>query len=211
MILGIITARGNSKSIPDKNIVKLGGIPLICYTLHETKKSKLDDYVLSTNDKKIAQYTDKVIYRPEHLCKDDTPHAPVLKHAMLEYEKTHGKVDAVMTLQPTSPFRLTEDINNAVDMYKGGSLVSVCKGIHPKKSYIDGKPCYEQTPYLKQKDKCYTRNSAIFITARDLIMHGKVYTDTPQFYIMPKTRSIDIDDYEDLMIAEYVLKGSELQ
>lgn len=219
MVLGIIPARANSKGIPRKNLYPLNGRPLIDYTIDAAFKSKLDDFVISTDDKEIALMW-KSIIRPPELAQDDTPMLPVIQHAVKRYEKKHksAPVEAVMTLQPTSPLRLAEDINEALRMFKAGdrdSLVSVYWGIHPVKSYpveegCSPKPFLPQEPYDKHKHKCLTRNGAIFITRRDLLDSGRLIGDDPLFYIMPKARSIDVDDFDDLMIAEAILRRGEI-
>lgn len=208
MILGIIPARGGSKGIPNKNIYPLNGKPLIRYTIEAAEQSILSDFIVTTDNEEIARLSEcEYILRPLYLAQDDTPMLPVIQHTLMQYEKP---VDAVMVLQPTSPLRTAEDINKAIELYANSDaecLVSVCKGIHPKKSYtLDGKPLMEQTPYDKHLDGCYTRNGAIFIASRKLIESGRLFNDQPLLYSMPITRSIDADDYEDLEMAEALLR-----
>lgn len=210
MILGIIPARGGSKGIPFKNIHPLNSKPLIDYTIEAAQKSMLSDIILTTDDYKIAERFDNYTIRPPELAQDDTPMLPVIQHALKEYGKS---VDAVMILQPTSPLRTVEDINTAIALFNKGNsecLVSVCNGIHPMKSYtMEGKPLMEQIPYDKHLHGCYTRNGAIFITSKKLLDSGRLFDDRPLLYVMPKTRSIDIDDYEDLEMAEALLRRAK--
>ena len=122
-ILGIIPARGGSKGIPKKNIAQLSGKPLIAYTINAALKSKLlTKVIVSTDDKKIAdiakEYGCEVPFiRPESLSGDDVLTYPVLKHA-IEFlqENNHEKYDAILLLQPTSPFRSSKDIDNAINL-----------------------------------------------------------------------------------------------
>jgi CMP-N,N'-diacetyllegionaminic acid synthase len=218
VILGIIPARGGSKGIKNKNLIPLNGIPLIQYTIREALNSNLSDLILTTDSVDIAkQYVPyKTILRPPELAQDETPMLPVIQHALGVYNKP---VDAVMILQPTSPLRLAEDINKAIEEFltyninyaDADSLVSVYNGIHPMKSYdYQCKPFFEYEPYDKHIHKCYTRNGAIFIVRKDLLDKGKLVGEKPLFHIMPKYRSIDIDDYEDLMLAEALLKRGDL-
>ena len=216
MLLGVIPARGGSKTISRKNLHPLNGKPLIDYTIEAAKQSCLDDYIISTDDEQIREKYRKAIWRPYELAQDDTPMAPVIQHAVQVYEKSRvKKVEAVVILQPTSPLRMAEDINRCVEIFKANlcdSLVSVFKGIHPIKSYDEGgKPFLEQMPYDKHKHRCLTRNGAIFITRRDLLDSGRLTGDSPLFYVMPKSRSIDIDDYADLFVAEAILSKGEIQ
>ena len=203
-VLGIIPARGGSKGILLKNIHPLCGKPLIQWTIQEALNSTLDDLVISTDSTEIAKYY-KTIWRPSELAQDDTPTLPVIQHVLEQYKQA----DAVMILQPTSPLRIAEDIDTAIFLLahsNADSLVSICQGVHPVKSYDeDGTPFLHQVPYDKHRHKCYTRNGAIFLAKRELIESGRLIGDTPILYEMPKSRSIDIDDYEDLSIAEAIL------
>lgn len=217
-IIGIIPARGGSKGIPGKNLIPLNGIPLIQHTIREALNSSLSDLILTTDSEEIAkQYVPyKTIIRPPELAQDDTPTLPVIIHAVEVYYRS---VDAVMILQPTSPLRLTEDINLAIMNFvthcrmfpDTDSLVSVCEGVHPIKSYnADGIPLLPQEPYDRHKCKCYTRNGAIFLLTKELLDKGRLIGDRPLLFEMPKSRSIDIDSYDDLMVAEAILKRGEV-
>jgi CMP-N,N'-diacetyllegionaminic acid synthase len=211
-ILGVVPARGNSKGIKGKNLFLLCGKPLIEYTLEAAKFSHLDDIILTTDSLEIAEhwYPSKTIMRPPELAQDDTPMLPVIRHAVREYEISHDNiVDIVVTLQPTSPLRVSNDINKAIDMFIANdneSLVSVYEGIHPIKSYTnEGEPFFTQEAYDKHAHKCWTRNGAIFITRRNLLDKGKLYNDKPLLYIMPFERSIDIDSMNQMLVAESLL------
>lgn len=210
-ILGVIPARGGSKGIIRKNLYPLNGRPLIDYTIDAAFRSKLDDFIISTDDKEIAQLGNAMM-RPKGLAQDDTPMLPVIQHVVRQYENKHKsiKVDAVMILQPTSPLRTHEDIDRCMEIFKANmcdSLVSVFEGIHHLKSYDqDGNPYLSQVPYDKRKYKCYTRNGAIFLLSRKLLDSGKLYSEKPFLYTMPRSRSIDIDHMDDMVMAEALFK-----
>ena len=218
MLLGVIPARGGSKTIPRKNLHPLNGKPLIDYTIEAAQGSRLDEVILTSDDFEILGRGQRClqIMRPPELAQDDTPMLPVVQQAVQEYEaKTGNTVDAVMLLQPTSPLRTAGDIDEAIEMFINSnidSLVSVYEGIHPVKSYDqDGRPFLPQVPYDKHKHQCLTRNGAIFITRRDLLDSGRLIGDSPLFYVMPKSRSIDIDDMDDLLVTEAILSKGEIQ
>lgn len=213
-IIGVIPARGGSKEILLKNIYPLCGKPLIRYTIEAAEQSNLNAVVVTTDSEAIMlqsyHSTNKeflYVIRPPELAQDDTPMLPVIQHAIEQYGKP---VDAVMILQPTSPLRTVEDINMAIKQFKmhlAESLVSVCEGVHPMKSYtLDGKPLMEQTPYDKHIHGCYTRNGAIFITSKYLLDSGRLFDDRPLLYVMPRDKSIDIDSHEDMRMAEALLR-----
>jgi CMP-N-acetylneuraminic acid synthetase len=134
--LGIIPARGGSKSIKNKNLYLIREKPLIFYTIKSAVNSKyLSDTVLSTDSKKIANYVKKFskikipFFRPKKLAGDKILTLPVLKYTLLKYEKLiKRKFDFVVLLQPTSPLRTSKDIDNSIKLLikkKTDSLISV--------------------------------------------------------------------------------------
>src|SRR3989338_1345192 len=121
-ILGVVTARGGSKSIPGKNIKLLGGKPLISHIIESAKKSGIfDRLILSTYDEKIAEVAKKygvemLFLRPAELAQDATPHLPVIEHAlafMRDNEKYTPEYTAI--LQPTSPMVKPQDFIKAFE------------------------------------------------------------------------------------------------
>ncbi len=142
--------------------------------------------------------------RPIELCADDTPMLPVTQHAVRVYERLSGVcVDAVMILQPTSPLRTVEDINNAIRVFKESGADSLYSGYHMGIKY-------KSRPYDKHTEKPhFQRNGAIFITRRDLLDQGRLWSDSAIEFEMPKSRSIDIDDMDDLFMAEAILRHRE--
>ena len=139
--LAIIPARGGSKGIPKKNIKSLLGKPLIQYTIESALKSKyLDKIVVSTDDKKIADISEKLgaeipCLRPKKLARDNTLILPVLQH-MVNFLKKKENYNpfAIVLLQPTSPLRTVRHIDEAIELFlkkpKADSLVSVMQVPH---------------------------------------------------------------------------------
>ena len=124
-ILAIIPARGGSKGIPRKNIIELCGKPLIGWSIDIALKiQNISGVVVSTDDKEIAiiskRYGAEVPFiRPKKLAQDQTPTINVLQHAIKWFEKNEGvSYDTIVLLEPTSPARMTEDIHNAIDLFK---------------------------------------------------------------------------------------------
>ena len=122
-VLGLVLARGGSKSIPRKNIKLLGGKPLIAHTIEKAKSSKhIDRIILSTDDAEIAdvgrQYgAETPFVRPAELAQDSTQDYPVFVHA-LEWlrDNEKWKPDFIVHLRPTHPFRKTSDIDKGIEM-----------------------------------------------------------------------------------------------
>jgi N-acylneuraminate cytidylyltransferase len=122
-ILVLIPARCGSKGLPDKNILLLNNKPLIHYTIDVAREVFDDDIIrVSTDCKKIKSIAEKTglkvgSLRPRNLAKDNTSSYDVITYEINNYEKTHGKLDAVVLLQPTSPFRKSEHIKECLKLY----------------------------------------------------------------------------------------------
>src|SRR5688572_20082507 len=131
-VLGIVTARAGSKGLPGKNVKPLAGKPLLAYTIEAAKASgALDALILSTEDDQIAELgrqlgCDVPFMRPRDLAQDDTPHLPVIQHAVRWMtERAHTPSDAVMIPRPTSPQRQPEDIPATVGLLERSAARSV--------------------------------------------------------------------------------------
>jgi CMP-N,N'-diacetyllegionaminic acid synthase len=220
-ILAIIPARGGSKGIPKKNIKPLKGKPLMAWTIEEAKKSKLlDKIIVSTDDEEIMNVAKKwgaevPFLRPSELAQDDTPGiAPVL-HA-LEYFSDY---EYVVVLQPTSPLRLAEDIDEAIylcEKNKSNFCVSVTESkIIPdwmfrinNRGILEPLNSNREIPYQRQMaEKVYVLNGAIYVGKKEPLIEKQSFL-TPETipYIMPNIRSIDIDDMDDFLWCEYILE-----
>ena len=121
--LGLILARGGSKSIPKKSIYPCAGKPLLEYTIESALKAKLlDRVILSTDDEEIAEVGRKAgaevpFMRPQQLAEDTTPDLPVLEHALNWLKDNEGyEPDVVVHLRPTSPLRSAGDIDVGIQM-----------------------------------------------------------------------------------------------
>jgi len=214
--IGIIPARGGSKGVPDKNIRILNGKPLISYTIEAALKSSLDKVIVSTENIEIARivesYGVKVIQRPKELATDEIPMLPVIEHALSNIE---DKFDAVVLLQPTSPMRSYQHINDAINIFNADihadSLVSVSKVPHimcPEKVMLfsDGYLLGNNEMLQRQKiQSYYARNGAIYIARPSTIKCSGFLGSFILPYFMKKNESIDIDDIDDWEIAEALM------
>ncbi len=206
-ILAIIPARGGSKSVPGKNIRELNGKPLIAYTIESAKKikDKFHRIIVSTDDEKIAEISktygaDVPFIRPSDLATDKTPTYPVLQHAVHFVENQDSiNIDLIMLLQPTAPFRTTEDILNCLKLSQTSNTDSVISVVqvfshHPilmkkiEKNRLTHFSIEEKegTPRQLYKPPAYMRNGAIYLTKRDtLIEKNSIWGDSITPYIMP--------------------------
>jgi len=224
-IIAIIPARGNSKSLKNKNMLELNGKPLIYHTIYAAKKSKmLDGFFVSSDNKNILKYARSIncptILRPKNISKDDTSTREVLLHAN-QYLKKKNKIitDIFVTLQPTSPFRDHFDIDNSINLFlkkKPDSLVSCVKVPHnfePFSQYkiIDSMLVKDFISKKKRmtrkqnKGKTLARNGAIYITPKKNLKKY-IFGGRTAYYIMRFYKSLDIDYLEDYVIAKKIFK-----
>ncbi|MBU3198960.1 NTP transferase domain-containing protein [Clostridium estertheticum] len=224
--LAIIPARGGSKSIPNKNIMSICGKPLIAYTIDAGKKSKyIDEIIVSTDSdviKVIAeQYGAKVPFlRPEELSNDTSKSIDVVIHAINFYKKNDVSFDYVILLQPTSPLRTFEHLDNAIEKLiesNSTSLVSVCEADENPvlMRRIENEKLKEVISFegtnLRRQDlpTFYKFNGALYINSNDMLMNKRKFVDENTVpYVMDKESSIDIDTMLDARLVELIIKES---
>lgn len=222
-MLGITPARGGSVGVPRKNIRPIAGRPLIAYTIEAAMASqRLSCFVVTTDDVEIAdvsrQWHCPVLMRPPELAADNTPMVPVVEHVLTTLRPTHGEFDFVVLLQPTTPLRTADDIDKAVELLEesgADSVISVYQVAdhHPARMYrlVEGRLIpYEAEPpgSLRQElPPVYHRNGAIYACRYTLIVeqHTLMGPDCRP-YVMPRSRSLNIDDEFDLRIADCLLQ-----
>jgi len=226
-ILTIIPARGGSKGVPNKNIKELDGKPLIAYTIEAALKSKYTTKVIvSTDDNKIAEISKdfgaKIPFiRPSKYATDSSKAIEVVKHALIESEKKEKKeYQVILYLEPPSPFKSTEDINNCIELFfqkNPSSVVSVNEAnqYHPilMKKIEKGKlePIWKQepegVPRQEYSPTSYMRNGAIYVLKRENILKNVFYGNNIFPFIMPHERSICIDSILDWYSAEAMINS----
>jgi len=224
--IGLITARGGSKSIPQKNIKMLAGKPLIAWTIEAAQESKgLSRVIVSTDDEKIAEVArqwgaEVPFIRPAELALDDSSSISVVLHAINWMEESEGfSPDYVMLLQPTSPLRTAEDIDQSIELARkkrAVAVVSVCEAVHHP--YDCKRVLGDETladfistdiVYLRRQDlpPAYALNGAIYLCQRmSLLREQTFYPEGTIAYIMPPDRSLDIDTMWDWHLAELIIK-----
>lgn len=223
--LAIIPARSSSKGIRNKNIISLKGKPLISYTIESAIGSGIfDEVMVSTDSEEIAEisraYGAKIPWlRPYELATDEANTSDVILHTLDYYISQKIFYDYFVLLQPTSPLRNSEDIVNAVELLfdkNADSVVSVCETDHsplwsntlPKDLNLNNFIRQEAKNKPRQElPKYYRINGAIYISKVDhFIKEKNFYGMNSYAYIMPIDRSIDIDNYVDLQLAEILLE-----
>lgn len=237
-VLGIILARGGSKTIPKKNIAPVNGLPLIAYTITAAISSQvIDKLIVSTDDPDIgevaSEYGADIIWRPERLCRDETWSRDALKWTVLEAERIYRRQwPIVAELIATNPLKIPSDIEQSVYLMKDlmdsnvDSVVSVSRLVdhHPMraKKIIDDMrydslrlvPFSEtnsenQDSRKQDLEPAYIRNGAIYLMKRETIIEkGDRFGDYQVPFEMPIARGINIDTMEDLKYCEFLLKES---
>jgi CMP-N,N'-diacetyllegionaminic acid synthase len=220
-VLGLITARGGSKRLPGKNILPLGGRPLLEWTIDAAQKSKVFcSILLSTDDPGIADVgrnSGAMVpwLRPSHLANDTASSLDVVLHALEWYESEFGAVDAVMLLQPTSPFRSPAMIQRAVDEFvrlEGRTVVSLSPApIHPAWCFsLSGD---RLTPFLgwenmqlpsQQLPPAYMLNGAIYLIQPERLRKDRKFMDENAFPLVMENpmEGLDIDTPFDMSLAQ---------
>ena len=222
-MLAIIPARGGSKGVPGKNIKFLLGKPLIAYTIEAAKKSiNIDRIVISTDNVEIANIAIRhgaecPFMRPSHLATDEALAIDNYIYTINRLNNEWGvNINSFIVLQPTSPLRTSDDIDNAIELFQkknADSVISYTEEDHPiywhKKINDDltFSNIFADTLQNRQEyEKTYYPNGAIFVFRYKLIKERRYYSENSFAYIMPKLRSVDIDAIEDFLWAEFLLK-----
>lgn len=200
-ILGLTPARGGSKSIPYKNIKKIGGKPLIAWTIEQAKKSRLlSDYMVSTEDEKIAalarKYKAEVLKRPKYLAKDTTTTLAVLRHAVSKTE-----ADIVVLLQATSPVRGKGLIDYCIERFLKTGVDSLATG------FICKYAAYASSNKRRQDIKGFFYDDGnVYVIKADLLRKGDRYGRKIERVCLNRPYNIDIDDEFDFWVADRILK-----
>ncbi len=222
----IIPARSGSKGIPGKNLRPVAGKPLIAWTVEAALAATLlDRVIVSTESSQIVEVAlrygaEAPFMRPENLAQDDTPGVAPVLHAAEWLEENQGyRPDLIMLLQPTSPLRISEDIDNAIALAverKADAVVSVTPAeAHPywmKQIHDDGRVTdfiKLDRPIDRRQDlpPLYALNGAIYLARYKVLMEWKTFdTDNTFSFVMPPERSLDVDTPWDLYLADLVLK-----
>lgn len=220
-ILGLIPARGGSKRLPRKNIIDLGGKPLIVWTIEAGLRSKyLDKVVITSEDEEILdiskKYNVKVIKRPYELATDEASTIYVIMHVL---ESINENYDYIVLLQPTSPLRNHRHIDEAIEylfLKNAYAVVSVCEVEHSPlwtntlpenlsmvdfiKDEIKNKRSQDLPKYYRLNGAIYICNTKKFLEEKTFFLKENIFA-----YIMDRKHSIDIDNEIDFKLAELLI------
>ncbi len=219
-IIAIIPARGGSKAIPRKNLVPVGGKPLLLHTIeHAQQVAGIERIIVSTDDAEIGQVAQnhgvEVIWRPAEISGDTASSESALHHVLqcLQQQENY-RPDLVLFLQATSPFRTPQDIQNGIDQLlkeDADSLFSCCT--------VHGKLWQRQAGVLDSLSYDYRHRQPRQNMPEELMENGSFFIFKPwvleQFNnrlggkiaasFMAYANSLDVDEPEDLILAEQLM------
>ncbi|MFA9395562.1 MAG: cytidylyltransferase domain-containing protein [Halodesulfovibrio sp.] len=223
-ILAIVPARAGSKGVKNKNKRLVGGRPLIEWTLQACENIDDLDVAVSTDDKAILEIAKKynVIAheRDASIAGDTTPMNDVIYDALVSVSAMTGKkYEKVMLLQPTAPMRRRSHVEEAIQLARSiscDSVMSVYKvtDCHPARMYTLADSSlipYASEPKgsLRQDlPDVYHRNGAIYLSNVKTFMSTRsIWGGDVAAYTMEKSDSVNIDDEDDLKIADFLLSN----
>ena len=231
-MIAIIPARGGSKGLPGKNILLLNGQPLINYTIQAAIQSKeISRVIVSTDSADIAAVARKAgaevpFLRPKELATDSSLAIDTYLYTCERLSDNSNKpVEHIVVLLPTSPLRLSEDIDHAIEIFKeknADSVISVTEMSHPiswvkeidkngvLRNYMldEGNKLSNRQEYQVK----YIPNGSIYILKYSLLKRNRDYYSEKTYpYIMPRDRSIDIDDKIDFDMADFFMRKRETE
>jgi CMP-N-acetylneuraminic acid synthetase len=228
-VLGVIPARGGSKSIPRKNLADVSGRPLLSFIIEAALGAEeLDRVVVSTEDEEIAEVAKEwgaevPFVRPLDLAADEIGLVPVVRHALEEMDRIGFVADLVVSLQPTSPFLESQDIDLAVeklDETGADSVASVLPIDHEHPFWakrLEGDrvlPVNEYTneSFLQRQDlpPAYIFDGAIFVRRRRLLEEwsGRDFGmgNDVRAVVLDAWKSLHIDDPVHLEVVRAVMR-----
>ena len=204
LLNALITARGGSKRLPNKNLKYLCGKPLIVWTIEAAKQSEFINKIYVSTDSSeigtIAQRSGAIVprLRPMHLATDTANSIDTVLDFAEYFEYSNRK--EILLLQPTSPLRQSKDIDNMMEKVRNKSL----------------KQCYSVKNISKfltlagieiNESNSFVPNGSMYYSELDILCKEKTFfSDKSEKYLMDDFHSIDIDTQDDWNIAEACLK-----
>jgi N-acylneuraminate cytidylyltransferase len=225
-ILFLIPARKGSKGLPNKNTKILVDKPLIEFSIDFVIQNMTsdDELCISTNDSQVIKIAEskgiKIPFvRPEILSNDTATTYDVIQHALKQYKKINKYFDAILLLQPTSPFRIKEDFNRLFHEYDDDTDMVVSVKQAKENPYFtlfeedkSGFLKKSKEGHFERRQDCpevYAFNGSMYLIRVKSLTNNKISEfQKIKKVIMPAERSVDIDTFEDWILAEYFWKNT---
>lgn len=225
-VLGLIPTRGGSKGLENKNIKMLEGKPLLAYTIEAAQHCADITKVLVTTDNaniaSVAREFGAEVYRhPAELSADGKATFPVIQYVVRDLITSGNAFELITSMRATSPLRTPEDITNAINLLLQTDADSVISMVadetgHPIRLKMLDKDLRisslekgeENSPMIRQNlPIVYRRNGAIYVTKTPVILGGSLFGKDSRGYVMPKGRSVNINDEVDFICAAAILRA----
>lgn len=219
-----IFARGGSKGLPGKNILPLGGIPLMAHGIRLAQTiQQVERVFVSTDNAEIAavtrQYGAEVIDRPPELATDTASEWLAWRHA-INYVRETLKLnfDTFLSLPATSPLRNEHDVCSCLDALRENVDVVITVTPSARSPYFnmvsEDNDGYSHVvlgdiKFERRQDvpKVYDVTTVAYVTRPDYVLtNGGLFEGRVKSIVVPKERAIDIDDEFDFRVAEALLK-----
>jgi CMP-N-acetylneuraminic acid synthetase len=199
MRIAVIPARGGSKGLPGKNIKLLNDKPLIAWSIEAALQSKkIDRVIVSTDYDEIGKIAlengAEVIMRPANLSTDEATTISVLEHIIQEIPEA----DNIIVLQPTSPLRSVNLIDNCIDEFETNVYTNLATGYWCKYKEFGSHNNLRRQDY----EGFFYDDGSVYILSRELIKKGLWCGEKPLRYINEKYMNFEIDDEVDFTIIE---------
>lgn len=225
--LFLIPARAGSQGIVGKNCKLLGGKPLVQYSLELARVLSRDENIcVSTNDNNVIKVLSDLKYsvpfiRPEALSTNTSGSYEVMIHALNYYKAQGRKYERLVFLQPTSPFRNVQHLNEAISLFtKETEMVVSVKETRSNPYYVlmeENKSGWleksKSSKYTRRQDvpPVYELNGAIYVIDVEALRQKPISSFTRiRKYVMNEISSIDLDTPIDWLLAETVLANGLL-
>ena len=227
-VLALIPARGGSRRLPGKNLLKLCGEPITVWSIKAAQQSKyVDRIVVSTDSDEIAEVAraagaDVPFMRPNYLASDTASSLDVVKHALNELNQKGQCYEFIVLLQPTSPLRTSKHIDESFELLQSkdaDAIVGVTELDHPIEltnrlpDDLSMKGFFTTDSHLRSQDfpKRYRVNGAIYLVrVESLIKENTIFlSDRIYAYKMDREVSVDIDTPYDFRLADALFNRDE--
>lgn len=227
-VLAIIPARGGSKGLPGKNIKELCGKPLIAWSIEAGLASQyIDEVMVTTDSEDIARIALEFgasvpFMRPAELASDTATSFDTVKHAIDFYQNELGKkFDYIVLLEPTSPLRVEQDIDNAIEQLlenpQATAIVGICKTESQNPAFLIKKNINNFLIGYENKDmkiirrqnisEVYFFEGSVYVSEiAGLLTKKTFYHEATLGYEFPKWKSIEIDDSDDFIMVEALMQ-----
>ena len=225
-------ARSGSVGIKNKNIIKFGNKPLLAWPIIAAKKSKyVDSILVSTDSKKIAKIANKYggdtpFIRPKNLATNTSSSIDVIDHAIKYLCKKNNDYTYIVLLEPTSPFTTAADIDKSLKLLdKQHKLYNTLVGVHKTDKYspeisvqlgknnqlLNIKNAISSHKPRQKLNESFYPDGSIYITTKESFLKKKTFYHNKTIgYILPKWKSIEIDDELDLILAKTIFKNKKI-